>query len=316
MFFHNVPIGSQTHFPSSLWGEGWEVKEIELKKLSHSRLGVGLGLRSCHYDWVLRNRPPVSWFEIISENFMIPGGKPLRILNQVREHYPVALHGVSMSLGSNDPTPPSYLQKLKTLIDRIQPLWVSDHLCWTGIHGYNGHDLWPLPYTDEAVSHVAKKISEVQEYLGRQILIENLSTYVAFQHSEMTEWEFLKEVAERADCGILLDLNNIYVSAYNHQFDSHLYVDSIPAERVFEIHLAGPSRRGNILVDTHDHPVAPEAWELYEYFLNRSGPRPTLLEWDEHIPSFPVLYDEAMKAQHYLQKLFGISPEKKRAGVV
>ena len=258
--------------------------------------GVGVGLRSCHYEWVLEHRPPVGWFEVISENFLVPGGKPLWYLEQTRKHYPVALHGVSMSLGSADPTPLDYLRKLKELIQRIAPLWVSDHLCWAGIHGNYGHDLWPLPYTEETLAHVVEKIERVQNFLGRRILIENLSTYIEFKHSEMTEWDFLSEIAERADCGILLDINNIYVSAHNHGIDARAYLDRVPAARVREIHLAGPSQRGSMLVDTHDHPVVEEAWRLYDYFLAAKGPRPTLLEWDDKIPSFPELLAEAGKA--------------------
>lgn len=233
---------------------------------------------------------------------MAPGGRPLWVLDQVRKDYPIALHGVSMSLGSKDPTPRDYLKKLKSLNKRIEPLWISDHLCWTGIHGNNSHDLWPLPYTNEAIQHLVEKIQRVQEALGRQIVIENLSTYVEFKFSEMTEWEFLAEVARRADCGILLDINNIFVSAHNHGFDPLRYIDHIPKERVFEIHLAGPSRKGNILVDTHDHPVTEECWSLYDYFLKNFGPRPTLLEWDGNIPEFPVLFEEAMKAKRKIEK--------------
>jgi hypothetical protein len=245
----------------------------------------------------------VAFFEVHSENFMMAGGKPLRVLDQVKENYPLSLHGVSLSLGSIDPTPPDYLKKLKELIQRVDPLFVSDHLCWSGVSGNFGHDLWPLPYTEEAIRHVVRKIAEVQDYLKRPIMIENVSTYAEFSHSEMSEWEFLSEVACRADCGILLDINNIYVSAHNHGLDPYRYLEAMPDERVFEIHLAGPSPRGELLVDTHDHPVLPEVWKLYEYYLKKSGPRPTLLEWDEKIPAFPVLYEEAKKAETRIQAL-------------
>jgi uncharacterized protein (UPF0276 family) len=245
----------------------------------------------------------VDWFEIISENFMIDGGRPLWVLDRIREGYPVALHGVSLSLGSIDPTPKNYLHKLKTLIQRVDPLWVSDHLCWTGVHGFNGHDLWPLPYTEESIAHLAQKIGEVQDYLGRQIMVENLSSYIEFKDSTLSEWDFLRGVAQEADCGILLDINNIYVSAHNHRFDARQYVDGIPPEKVFEIHLAGPSRRGDLLIDTHDHPVEEGAWQLYEYFLSRAGPRPTLLEWDDKIPEFPILMEEAGKAKNFLNPM-------------
>jgi len=274
-----------------------------LSKKNQERLGAGVGLRNCHYEWVLKHRPQVAWFEIISENFMAPGGKALWYLDQIREDYPLSLHGVSMSLGSKDSTPKPYLEKLRALIKRVKPLWVSDHLCWTGIHGKNGHDLWPLPYTGETLRHLVKKIKRVQESLGRQILIENLSTYIEFRHSEMPEWEFLRTVAEEANCGILLDINNIFVSAHNHGFDAKDYLDYIPPERVFEIHLAGPSVRDQMLVDSHDHPVRQEVWDLYEHWLKKSGSCPTLLEWDDKIPSFPRLYEEAMKAQDRMDRL-------------
>lgn len=269
-------------------------------RLPTNRLGIGVGLRSCHYDWVLEHRPQVGWFEVISENFMGEGGRPLWVLDRVREAYPISLHGVSMSLGSVDPLDKAYLHQLKKLIQRVDPLWVSDHLCWTGIHGYNGHDLWPLPYTEETLHHLVDKIGQVQEFLGRQIMVENLSSYVEFKASEMTEWEFLSAVAQEADCGILLDINNIYVSAHNHRFDGRTYLDHMPPERIFEIHLAGPSRRGDLLVDTHDHPVQEGAWDLYRYFIARAGERPTLLEWDDKIPEFPVLLLEAEKAREVL----------------
>ena len=268
-----------------------------MQRILSQELGAGVGLRTCHYSWVLKHRPRVPFFEVISENFMIPGGKPLHVLDQVRKHYPISLHGVSMSLGSKDPLRQDYLQKLKALIDRVEPLWVSDHLCWTGVHGFNGHDLWPLPYTEESIEHIVEKIQRAQDFLGRQMMIENLSTYLEFQESEMSEWEFLREIVERADCGILCDINNIFVTAHNHGIDGKAYLDHLPKERIFEIHLAGPSERGDLLIDTHDHPVQPQAWELYEYFLSQAGPRPTLIEWDDNIPEFSVLWEEAQKAQ-------------------
>ncbi len=278
-----------------------------------AQLGVGVGLRSCHYDWVVRHLPPVAWFEITSENFMISGGRPLGYLDQIREHYPISLHGVSLSLGSMDPTPNDYLNKLSALIERTDPLWVSDHLCWTGVSGMNGHDLWPLPYTQEAMLHLADKISRVQDRLRRQILVENVSTYLEFRQSSMPEWEFLSAVAERADCGILLDINNIFVNAHNHGLDPQAYLRGIPAGRVREIHLAGPSARGNLLIDTHDHPVQPECWRLFDFFLQLGGPRPTLLEWDENIPEFPELHREALKAQERIdrsRKTHGLRPKE------
>ena len=230
-------------------------------------LGFGLGLRPTHYAEVLKNQHGLDWFEVISENFMglegAGAGRPLRVLEKVRRNHPVALHGVSLSIGSADPLNRSYLKKLKALIAHIEPEIVSDHLCWTGVDGTNLHDLLPLPYTAAALDHVVARITQVQDFIGRRLLIENVSSYVEFAHSEMTEWEFLALVAKRADCGILLDVNNIHVSSVNHGFNAHEFLRAMPAERVGQIHLAGYSDNGTHLVDTHDQPVSEEVWKLY-----------------------------------------------------
>ena len=264
-------------------------------------LGFGVGLRPVHFPVVLervhRGQLRVDWFEIISENFMIPGGRPLRILDEIRSHVPVVLHGVSMNLGSSDPLDEDYLDDLNRLAERVEPPWVSDHLCWTGVDSHNLHDLLPLPYTAETIRHVSRRIERVQDRLRRRIAIENVSSYLSYAADEMTEWEFLIAIAESADCGILLDVNNIFVSAHNHDFDAALYIDAIPTERVFQIHLAGHSVQPPLLIDTHDHPVCDEVWKLYERAIERVGQTATLVEWDDRIPTFDVLESEALLAR-------------------
>jgi len=269
-----------------------------MKRLDFPFLGFGLGLRREHYTHVFENRPALDWFEVISENFMVAGGRPLQVLERVRENYPVVLHGVSMSIGSTDRPNRDYLRKLKLLIKRFEPIWVSDHLCWTGVGGHNTHDLLPLPYTDHVVHHVARRVREVQEVIERPILLENVSSYMTFNDSSLTEWQFLKAVAEEADCAILLDINNIYVNAFNHRFDPYQYVDSIPVERVAQFHLAGHSDHGTYLLDTHDHPIREEVWALYEYAVRRFGTVSTLIEWDDNIPEFEELAAIADAARH------------------
>jgi uncharacterized protein (UPF0276 family) len=241
--------------------------------------------------------PPVDWFEVISENFMVEGGRPLEVLEGVRAQSPVVMHGVSLSIGSSDPLNRAYLGALRTLARRIEPAWISDHLCWTGVGGRNLHDLLPLPYTEEAVRHVAGRIREVQDILERTMLIENVSSYMAFRASRLSEWEFLSAVAEEADCAILLDINNIFVSAFNHRFDALRYIDAVPAGRVVQFHLAGHSDHGSYLLDTHDHPIRPEVWALYEHAVRRFGRVPTLIEWDDNIPGFEVLAAAADEAR-------------------
>ena len=264
-------------------------------------LGFGLGLRSDHYEAILQespgNGPRVDWFEAISENYMVGGGRPLRWLDRIRERYPVVLHGVSLSIGSTAPLDRAHLIQLKALAERIQPAWISDHLCWTGIAGRNLHDLMPLPHTEEAVHHIAARVREVQDFLGRRILLENVSSYVDFAHSVLPEWEFLKAVAEEADCLILLDVNNIYVNSQNHGFDPLTYLRAVPARRVQQIHLAGHSRNGELLIDTHDHPVPEAVWALYAEAVRRFGAVATMVERDDRIPPLAELVAELDRAR-------------------
>jgi len=262
-----------------------------------AHLGHGLGLRRQHYEHILAHRPRVDWFEILSENYMVPGGRPLAMLDRIRADYPMVMHGVSLSIGSSDPLDRDYLDALATLAERVEPAWISDHLCWTGVGGRNAHDLLPLPYTEEALAHVAGRILQVQDHLRRRIAIENVSSYLSFRHSTMSEWDFLAAVADRADCGILLDVNNVFVSSFNHDFDALAYLDAVPRERVWQFHLAGHSDRGDYLLDTHDHPVRPEVWALYAEACLRFGRVSTLLERDDHIPELPELLLELEQAR-------------------
>jgi uncharacterized protein (UPF0276 family) len=272
-------------------------------------LGVGVGLRPPLHAAILergaRGDLGADWFEAVSENFMDAGGRPRRVLDQVRGLAPVVLHGVSLNLGSADPLDLGYLDRLDALARRIDAAWLSDHLCWTGIDGRQLHDLLPLPMTDEAVRHVARRIARVQDRLGRRIAVENVSSYLSFRADRLPEWEFLAAVAAEADCGILLDVNNVFVSAHNHGFDPEAYVDAIPAERVFQIHLAGHSENGPLLVDTHDHPVRGEVWRLYERAVARLGPVSTLIEWDDRIPSWDELLGEVQRARCALRAACG-----------
>ena len=254
--------------------------------------GFGLGMRPAHYDEFLGGNVPVDFIEVISENFMVDGGRPLHILDRVRTHYPVALHGVSMSIGSADGLDIGYLRRLRSLVDRIDPVVVSDHLCWTRIEGFNSHDLLPLPYTQEALDLVCANVSEAQDILGRALLIENPSTYLEFSHSEMSEWAFLDEMSARTGCFLLLDVNNIYVNAANHRFDPLAYLEGIPANRVRQIHLAGHSQGKDLLIDTHDQPVPSPVWALYETAIQMTGPVATMIERDDRIPPLAELLDE------------------------
>lgn len=272
-----------------------------MRSLTASDLGVGIGLRNVHYSHVLNHHPDVPWFEVISENFMgirggSGGGRPQEILERVRQDYPIMLHGVSLNIGSTDPLRQDYLQRLKTLAQQTQPVFVSDHLCWTGVGGENLHDLLPLPYTEEALRHVVNRVQQVQEILGRRILLENVSSYVTYKHSEMSEWEFLSALAQRADCGLLLDVNNIYVSATNHGFNPSQFIQAIPREKVYQMHLGGYSDVDGFFIDTHDHPISNPVWDLYKEAVQRFGAVPTLIEWDDKIPPFETLQAEAAKA--------------------
>ncbi len=246
--------------------------------------GFGLGLRPEHYGEFRAGPQPVDWLEIISENYMVPGGKPLAMLDRVRADYPVVMHGVSLSIGSEEPLDFGYLRDLKALADRVEPLWISDHLCWTGINAHNSHDLLPLPYDAPALDCVVGNIGRVQDYLGRRILIENPSSYVTFRSSDRSEWDFLAEMAARADCLLLLDVNNIYVSARNHGFDPQDYLAGLPADRIQQIHLAGHSDMGDYVIDTHDADVCDAVWELYGDAVRMFGPVATMIERDDHIP--------------------------------
>jgi uncharacterized protein (UPF0276 family) len=266
-------------------------------------LGFGLGLRTDHYETILAGKPPVDWFEIITENFLVPGGKPLYYLDSIRADYPMVMHGVSLSIGSTDSLNFDYLRQVKTLAERIQPAWISDHLCWTGVNGINLHDLLPLPYTEEALQHVVERVKTVQDFLGRRILLENVSSYISYAHSEMTEWQFLSAVAERADCLILLDINNIYVSAHNHGFDPLVYLNNVSVNRVRQFHLAGHLNLGNIIIDSHGDTVIDPVWTLYEAALRRFGPISTMIERDDNIPPFAELLAELELAKQIANSL-------------
>jgi len=260
-------------------------------------LGFGIGLRPGHYGEILERGTRADWLEAISENFLVAGGRPLHVLERVRRDRPLVLHGVSLSIAGTDPLDVEYLRALRALADRFAPEWLSDHLCWTGVDAHNLHDLLPLPWTEEALAHVVSRVARVQDALGRRIVLENVSSYLAFTHSTMPEWEFLAEVARRADCGILLDVNNVFVSSYNHGFDARAYVDAMPAERVVQIHLAGHSDHGTHLLDTHDAPVADGVWELYRHAIRRLGRVATLVEWDGEVPPLAVVEDQALRAR-------------------
>lgn len=255
-------------------------------------LGFGLGLRPKHYDDILETKPNVDWFEIITENYLTPGGNELYYLDKIREQYPIVMHGVSLSIGSTDPIDFDYLQQVKDLAQRCEARWISDHLCWTGVEGTNLHDLMPLPYTEEALNHLINRMNQVQDFLDTQLLLENPSSYVTFKESTITEWDFLNEISKQTGCKLLLDVNNVYVSAFNHDFDPHTYIDSVPAERVQQIHMAGHSNYGTHIIDTHDHDIVDEVWQLLEYTLKRVGKVSTMIERDDHIPPLPELLQE------------------------
>lgn len=262
--------------------------------------GFGLGLRPAHYLDLIGTRAAstgVDWFEILSENYMVPGGKPLAMLDRIRCDYPVAMHGVSLSVGTPQGPSDDYLRALKALVERVQPLWVSDHLCWTGVHGKNMHDLYPLPCTEEAVAAVVRNVRRVQDYLGRPILLENVSSYLSFTADTLQEWEFVAAVAEQSDSLILLDVNNVYVSSVNHGFDPHAYLRALPARRVQQIHLAGHSEQAGCIIDTHDQPVADPVWALYADALRRFGPVATMIERDDNIPPLAELAAELRRAR-------------------
>jgi uncharacterized protein (UPF0276 family) len=263
--------------------------------------GVGIGLRIPHYGHIFERKPVVAWFEIISENYMIDGGRALAILDQILEQYRVVQHGVSMYLGSAEPLNREHLKRLKALVKRTKTPWLTDHLCWGSVDGKYTHDLLPMPYTFQAAKSTAAKIREASSFLELPIAVENVSSYAEFHVSEMSEWEFLNEVVEVADCGILLDVNNIYVSSRNHGFDPYEYLNSIAPERVAQIHIAGHSKFRKYILDTHDHPVIDPVWKLYEHAISKIGPTATLLEWDDRIPSFERVHAEALKAEKFVR---------------
>jgi uncharacterized protein len=265
--------------------------------------GVGIGLRIPHYEHIFSNKPTVDWFEIISENYMVDGGLPLKMLDRILDQYRVVQHGVSMYFGSAQSLDREHLKRLKTLTRRTKTPWLSDHLCWGSVDGQYTHDLLPLPYTWEAIRTTAARIREVQDCLEIPVAVENVSSYAEFHESQMTEWEFLNEVVHTADCGILLDVNNIYVSSQNHGFDPMQYVNAVEAERIAQIHIAGHSKFEKYTLDTHDHPVLDPVWELYARAIERTGPTATLLEWDDKIPSFEEVHAEALKANRFLTRV-------------
>lgn len=266
-------------------------------------IGFGLGLRAEHYTDILTSNPNIDWFEIVSENFMVPGGKPLTILDQITERYPVVMHGVSLSIASTAPLDMDYLAALKSLAKRTDPKWISDHLCWTGVHGVNLHDLLPFPYTQEALDHIVERVNIVQDYLGRPFTLENVSSYVSFNQSEMKEWEFISELTKRTGCWLLLDVNNVFVSAFNHEFDALEFINGIPNDRVIQFHMAGHSDHETYIVDTHDAPVRDEVWELYRACLKRFGPVSTIIERDDNIPPLAELMPELDKVRRIANEI-------------
>ncbi|WP_437223427.1 DUF692 domain-containing protein [Planctomicrobium sp. SH661] len=270
-------------------------------RLGHPQLGLGVGLRTQHYPYLLKHRPPVDWFEIISENYIDSQGRPRYVLEQIAEQYPIVMHGVSLSIGSTDPLNFDYLYKLKQLAQAVGPKWISDHLCWTGVAGRNSHDLLPIPLNELTLRHVVERIRIVQDFLERPLVLENPSSYVTFVSSTMSEWEFLTRMSEEADCGLLLDVNNVYVSSVNHDFDPCEYIAGLPHERIVQMHLAGHTNMGTHCIDTHDGPVIDPVWELYRQAHQWTGGVSSLLEWDAAIPEFPVVHAEILKAKEHMQ---------------
>lgn len=266
-------------------------------------LGFGLGLRPDYYEEILNTKPAVDWFEILSENYLVPGGKPLYYLDKIREHYPMVMHGVSLSIGSTESLDKEYLNQLKSLASRVEPEWISDHLCWTGVNGINAHDLLPIPYTYEAVRHIVSRIQQVQDFLGRPILIENVSSYLTYKQSELTEWDFINEIIRKSGCLLLLDVNNVYVSSVNHQFNPLEYIHAMPIHSVAQIHLAGHSNYGKYIIDTHDAPVIQEVWDLYSAAIRYLGAVSTMIERDDNMPPFAELLAEMQHAKYLAEDI-------------
>jgi uncharacterized protein (UPF0276 family) len=274
-------------------------------RLGLPNLGLGVGLRSAHFPYLEANRPDVDWFEVIPENFMDSQGRARAMLDLIASRYPVVVHGVSMSIGSTDRLDLDYVRCVKRLAEEVDARWVSDHVCWTGVLGVNTHDLVAIPFTEESLAHVVSRVRAAQEVLERPLVLENPSTYVTYTASSMTEWEFLARMAEDADCGLLVDVNNVYVSSVNHDFDALEYLRALPAERVVQMHLAGHTHHGSHIVDSHDRPVADEVWRLYAHAVELIGPVSTLLEWDEELPPFPEVHAEILKARRWIGGLDG-----------
>jgi uncharacterized protein (UPF0276 family) len=266
------------------------------------RLGLGLGLRNQHFNYILQHQPEVDWFEVISENFMDSGGRPRHVLNEIARQYPVVLHGVSLSIGSTDPLDLNYLRKLKILAKEVDAKWVSDHLCWTGVLSINSHDLLPVPLNEESLRHVTERIRLVQDFLERPLVLENPSTYLTFQHSTIAEWDFLRLMAEETGCGLLLDVNNVYVSSFNNEFDPVTYIEQLPHERIVQMHLAGHQHCGDYIIDTHDRAVRNDVWQLFHLAWQKTGGVSTLLEWDSAIPPFEEYHAELLKAKNFMTK--------------
>ncbi len=279
-------------------------------------IGFGLGLRTDHIQYVLEHKPNIDWFEIISENFLVDGGKPRYHLSAIRDRYPVVMHGVSLSIGSTDPINVDYLKKLKLLANEVEPEWISDHLCWTSLNKFNSHDLLPLPYNEEAIEHVVERVKFVQDFLGRRILLENVSSYLTYNTSDIEEWDFLNEIAVRADSRILLDINNIYVSARNHHFSEATYINAIDPSYVQQFHLAGHKDCGKYIVDTHDHDICNPVWQLYRMALKRFGTVSTLIERDDNIPAFCQLETELNTARKIAAEEMTVSTAHKMPGYV
>ncbi|MBC7863237.1 MAG: DUF692 domain-containing protein [Bacteroidia bacterium] len=278
-------------------------------KLNFPNPGLGLGLRNKHFDFILKNNPAVDWFEIISENFMDSGGRPSHILSQIAERYPLVMHGVSLSVGSTDPINFNYLAKLKKLAASIKPLWVSDHLCWTGVNNLNSHDLLPVPLNEESLKHICERINIIQDYMERPLVFENPSTYLSFVNSTIPEYEFLSLMSKETGCGLLLDVNNVYVSAFNNDFDAVKYIQHLPHKNIVQMHIAGHQHCGDYIIDTHDQKVVAEVWKLFNLAWKLTGGVATLLEWDNHIPDFESYHAELLKAKKYMHELDVISDE-------
>lgn len=304
MTLRDAPSFEDGHSPKGSAAVDWR-SSVGAPTAKPDFLGFGLGLRAEHYDDILEGNPPIDWFEVISENHMVPGGRPLQILERICARYPVVMHGVSLSIASTAAPDYGYLAALKELANRVEPKWISDHLCWTGVHGKNLHDLLPIPYTKASLDHVVSRVQLVQDYLGRSLTLENVSTYVQFAGSEMTEWEFIAELSRRTGCWLLFDVNNVYVSAFNHGYDPYVFLEGIPKDRVVQFHMAGHSHMGSHIIDTHDQPVCDDVWDLYRAALKRFGPVSTIIERDDNIPPLDELLVEMEQTRTIAREILG-----------